>query len=390
MQFFPQDNKSANQSEFKPLDNTCVFDCGFVAAIFAAISLSFAFSDLRAFDFEFIWHSAYELWNGINPYLSNSRIISLNSPVGLGMLCIWGLIPFSIARHLYIFTMFFALFWSMWICLKIYRMPSQYPIVNLALLLLPIPIGLFFQVLVSGSLIVFPVLGLCIFFCLDIKKKPLLAGFCLSLCLIKPHLFVLVVAWTFWWAWKNRILLLPVGLFIGALIGTITALLIQNDIFNMYIGISGHKYFVLPNASLGNLLYRTIEHKSLVILFVPLVLSLGIMHIYRARLISISVKEMVALLIPWSIFMSPYCWSHDYWPCLYSGFLAAYQIKKVSAERITPAYAILALALGAQFMVGLWLRLNLRHEKFLLYGLLAVTVAGLALMNQLKTEKKAS
>jgi hypothetical protein len=200
MQHLSQNHKATGQSRVDVAEKGLFFNGGFIAAIAAALFLSIVFADLRVFDFEFIWNSVYELWNGLNPYSSNSRIISLNSPVGLGMLCIWGLIPFSIARHLFIFLMFLSLFWSVWIGMKLFEMPSQSPIVALALRFLPIPVGLIFQVIISGSLIIFPLLGICLFLCLDIKKKPFLAGCFLSLCLIKPHLFILVIGWIFYWA----------------------------------------------------------------------------------------------------------------------------------------------------------------------------------------------
>ena len=357
-----------------------IIDGGFFVAVVAAIAMGMFFSNLKTNDFELFWKSAADLWNGDNPYVSSTRVLSLNSPIGLGLLSFLGAIPYELAKQLYLFTAFFTLFWSIWIGYNRFWIPLNNAVVNLSLLVLAIPIGIFFQAIISGSLIIFPLLGISVFYCLDVRKHPFLAGCCLSLCLIKPHLFVLVMAWIFWWALKQCKILLPAGFISIALLAAIIALLLRADVFQAYLSISSNWMFTVSNASTGNFLYKISRSINAGILFIPLILGVFVLISLKSELESIDLHRACAILLPWSIFLSPYCWGHDYLACFALSFIAAPLIIESNKRKKHMLATFLGIGVVCAFTLGLILSFSLNSVNFLAYGVLFVSISGLTFL----------
>jgi hypothetical protein len=358
-----------------------IFDAGFLAAAVVSIALLPLCQGLTVFDFECFWHSAADLWHGVNPYQSSERVISLNSPIGLGLLNFLGLMSYPVAKQLYLFFMVFALLWSLWVGYKKFWSPSHHKILNLSLVALAVPLGLYFQVILWGSMIIFPLLGLCAFYCLDNNKHPFLAGCCLSLCLIKPHLFVLALAWILWWSIKKRQCLLPAGLLSIGIMAILAVLYLQDDIFQMYIDISRHSLFTVSNASVGNLLYRIVPHRHVILLFVPVIVGCCVLVGFRGRLQSLDVQRASAIVLPWSVLLAPYCWGHDYCACFAVVFIAASILVRSLKENKYGLVGQLGLGILLTYIVGMALRLSFNYEKFLAYGVLLACLSASLIMN---------
>lgn len=366
-----------------------LFDTGFLVCALIAIALWMLMPDLDARDFTLFWQATARLLHGTNPYVADVGEISLNSPFGLGLFWFFGALKYHAAKQLYLILMHFAFFWSIWVGYKVFWAPSSpSAALNLSLLIMAIPLGMIFQVIAWGSLTVFALIGILAFYCLDAKHTPLLSGCCLALCLIKPHLFVLALIWVFWWSIRHRKILLPMGFLMLTLLAGFIALSVQPNIFHMYANIPDRELFTMAKASIGNVLYALFQQKHAIVLFIPLIVGIALLPIIRTWLRSADLRLSFALLLPWSVHLSPYCWGHDYLACFATPFIAASLLSNSIDGLKYGRSLLMGIAIIATFVVGTVLSPWFRFETFAIYGFLLVLMSAMlfCLNPRLKTD----
>lgn len=128
---------------------TRIFDVGFFISAVMALILWSLMPDLEIRDFTLYWKAVASLAHGGNPYIfTRDNSVSLNSPLGLGLLWFIGTLRYQTAKQFYLILMYFAFLWSIWVGYKMFLPPSSHrSTLNLALLATAIPFGMFFQVM---------------------------------------------------------------------------------------------------------------------------------------------------------------------------------------------------------------------------------------------------
>ncbi len=351
-----------------------ILDVGFFVSAVIAVALWGMMPDLEVHDFTLYWQATANLVRGINPYAFKAEDpVSLNSPMGLGLLWFVGTLPYPIAKQLYLTLMYFSFLWSIWIGYKIFLLPfSRRRALNMALLVVAIPFGMFFQIMVWGSTVVFALIGITGFYCLDTEEHPFLAGCLLGLCLIKPHLFILALAWITWRSVLRRHFLLPAGIALVAMVACLSALYLQPGIFRMYATIysGGLPNFAMTNAGLGNILYSLPEGKHTILLFAPLLIGLCALPLLRRWQLFRSFRLSCVCLLPWSALLSAYCWGHDYAASFATTFLACSVLLSALGGGRAGLVVLMSFGILANSVVGNVLSPGFTHTwSFILYGL---------------------
>ncbi len=357
-----------------------IFDAGFLFSVLMALALLSFMPDLEIRDFDLFWKAALTLKQGVNPYVfSPENSVSLNSPIGLGLLWFLGSLPYHAAKQLYLYLMYFSFFWSVWVGYKIFLSPLSHntAALNMVILIAAIPFGMFFQAMTWGSMTIFVLIGITAFYCLDAERRPILSGCCLGLCLIKPHLFIVFLSGILWWSIRRRQILLLVGFMLVFCIATLSVVYLQPDIFQMYKNLysKGLPHFAVRNASVGNILYSLFQQKHVIFLFAPSIAGLCLLpFVHRWHLLD-SLRGLTVFLLPWSILLSPYCWGHDYSLCFATSFFAAAQFAESFRRKMIWLAALLASAVLAHFVVGTVLSPAFRFASFVFYGFILVAMS---------------
>lgn len=229
---------------------------------------------------------------------------------------------------------------------------------------------------------IFALIAVSAFYCLDARKTPFLAGCCLGIFLIKPHLFALVLVWIVWWSLTHRKPLLPAGLALVALVAGLSALYLQPNIFRMYADLygSGLPSFAITNAALGNILYSLPRERHALLLFAPLIAGLCALPLLHRRPVFSDLRLSCACLLPWSVLLSAYCWGHDYSVCFATPFLAASLLHDSLEAKTRGLTILLVLGILLIFAVGNVMSLRFRFTwSFVFYGLSLAAASGIAI-----------
>ncbi len=323
---------------------------GFVFSSLIALCVWLALPRFPIFDFTLFWKASQHLVQGSDPYRlppyaefvdSDLRALSprnvvlppLSTPAAFGFLGFIGKLSLDRAKDVYLLLMYFSFCWSAWLGYKLFfGSEALAPFAEISLLIACLPLGLYYQAMVWGSMTVICLIGLCGFFVASAYRRTFLAGGFLALCSVKPHLFVLLFAFLIWWSWRNRQarLLLGTVTVTAAALGTV--LLLQPRVLWMYLEVlrSGAPFEVIDNASLGGLLYSLSGKGYKRALYIPTVLALiGMVPLIRLPVAG-DFRMHFACLIPFSVVLSPYCWGHDYIVCFPVSFLAAACFRRCS------------------------------------------------------------
>jgi len=113
------------------------------------------------------------------------------------------------------------------------------------------------------------------------------------------------------------------------------------------------------------------------LMFVPLGIAglalLLLLRSWRPR----DLVGATALILPWSLVVSPYCWGHDYILCFPVGFVALdYFRNGISRRQFEPAISIGILVILSAVIGDLLSPHFEKQSMFILYGLSLCLVSG--------------
>ena len=365
---------------------------------------------LPLFDFTLFWKALEHLVNGHNPYSlppyssfvdadlravspSGISLPSLSSPAALGLFWFFGKLPMEAAKDVYQFIMCLAFCWTAWLG---YRMVARERVAGAfrgrILFLLALPLGLFYQAMIWGSVTLFCLIAICALILLRDSKRVFWTGFILALCCIKPHLFILLFLYVALWSRANRVLSLAFGFFsaLGSMLAT--GLYFQPALLRMYYDVfrQGLPFNALTNASMGSIVFDIFGRNCLAGMFIPLIVGCLALLLWMHRRGTGHFALVSVCILPWSILLSPYSWGHDYVVCFPVGFLlAAYHKRNVREGHRTHAAVSLSL-LALIFVCNLISPAFSRQWMFVAFGFLYAAAAALLLFDASRCYSKPS
>ncbi|NMC64382.1 MAG: DUF2029 domain-containing protein [SAR324 cluster bacterium] len=237
-----------------------------------------------------------------------------------------------------------------------------------------------FKVLLYGQPTFIALLGLTLFSYLIFHRKPFSAGLALSLCSLKPQLLVPFFVVVLIWELKQHRLLVINGLLMGVILQILIALIIVPDSFSQYLEF-------LPSfmTSSAQLSYPTLTQlfkqltgiaASPYILLIPGLLT----AMWIAFRFDFSFRLLYLLVLPLSVLVAPYSWSHDFAFLLLPYIL----ICEHFFQRISPLR--IALLLLPLFATSIYL-MGPPQEMYMIWLPLAIFVLSLFVLNNQTRER---
>jgi len=152
--------------------------------------------------------------------------------------------------------------------------------------LAPALIGLLFgptaSLLMLGQLVVLVLLGITLFFMMVERKRYWLAGACLSLTFVKPHLVLVLLIAVALWSFKFRRWAVLLSFVLAVATTSALAVLINPHIFGQYIAFASEfTRETTPYPNIGGMLYLLFGYHTLV--FVPQVCGIAWLAFYWRR-----------------------------------------------------------------------------------------------------------
>jgi len=286
----------------------------------------------------------------------------------------FGLVGFGVASLLWTFFASAVL----GICVTAFRrslIESGYPLSPTAAMLAATLFFPTFKLLIFGQLAFVPLLGIVAWWCLR-HNRAALAGGMLSLCIVKPHLTALFVGVLLVRATLNRRWPILIGFATGSAAQISTAALFPAGL-NGYLTHVAQFYSDLPSLlqptvwSLATSLFPNATDAPSILAVLNgggLLLALAIFaRNGRPPPLKNELESLFTRLLPLSVILSPYAWSHDFILFLPALLLYAPRLEQIFGE--TGFFLMLLL----QFSLGLITILNYKLEVFcILYPLLFV------------------
>jgi len=315
--------------------------CSFAAALL----LCFITPGLPLFDLCVYWKASAQLVGGENPYNLPADVsymtdipaqlheatLTLKSriwgpPIVFAPIFWIGYLPLQVVKGLFV-LFFYAGACAGWlIAARLYGGSARNLWVAMYALFI-FPVGAWFFALSWGSPTWIPMIAILAFLHLYSRERYLASGAVLSVCVLKPHLFLLLFLLVFLIAVRDKAFGSLIGFGVVAVLLSAVVLLHQPDAMTMYREfISVENPYHLVTASLPNVLSAFFVTPQLWLLYGPLLLAAVCLAF---RVLHGGVGEMqiaVPLILPFSLLLSPSTWGHDYIACLPLLLLARRQL----------------------------------------------------------------
>ena len=322
--------------------------CLLFSVVFVFGILSYSSAGWYLYDFSVYWRASQKLLQGINPWYAevmgkfgthlpssdceNDMALPVYSFIGIAIFLPFSVFSLDQAKLLYSVLAVLVLTYNL------YRMSSLLEkyfnsITSFMLLILlgPVLLGPTFFLLYGGSGTLIPLVGL--FLCIHLSERGryFLAGLLSTICLIKPHLFVLPFAIIVTWSCYEKCYRILLGSVVGVVACGIVALSFNRDFFALYLQfLSSDSPMRWSTSSLPSLV-RCLTglspiYSSCAMLFVCTLWILP--KVIKEKLHFFSLEEIISLSIPISIICAPYSWTHDYVLCAPSLIVAVDRLAK--------------------------------------------------------------
>jgi len=165
--------------------------------------------------------------------------------------------------------------------------------------------------LFTGQMSMFILLGLVLFLYFE-RDRPLLAGACLWLCLLKPQLFVPCMLVMFAWIITTRRYAVLAGALIALGAATVTACYFDPLVFQHYLRMVHAARLELTIPSISITLRRALSPTSVWVQYIPAIPgSLWALNYFRIHRKDWDWREHGLLLVLVSVLVAPYTWILD-------------------------------------------------------------------------------
>jgi hypothetical protein len=317
-------------------------------------------------DFVAYWSAARQAIDGGNPYAEtpaldlerqagftgSKPLIMRNPPWTLAVVAPFGLLPFAAAQWLWLAIGIISVFTSANVLADLYRADYQSPWIAWLAVAFFSPLAVVLAIGQIGPLVL---LGIAGFIHFEKQAKFRLAGMCLFLVALKPHLVLLVWVAVLLWSVRIRSVRTLSSFTAVTFAASLVAVIIDHSIFLQYLGLLSKGVVNELTPTFSGLL-RSWFGGYYIIQLVPAILALSWLLHYWCRVRDHwQWRDEMPLLLLASLLTTPYGWFFDQiilLPCVFqvTGWLAS--------GRSSIRFLIAGLYLGVNAVVLTLIRLH--------------------------------